>query len=32
VFIRPDGTVAGWTIINPGPEGEVIEEDEDETD
>jgi hypothetical protein len=33
-FIRPDGTVAGWKIINPGPEDEIIEEmdDEDETD
>ena len=34
VFIRPDRTVAGWKIINPGPEDEIIEEDydEDETD
>ena len=32
VFIRPGGTVAGWHIINPGPEDEIIEEKYDEDD
>ena len=34
VFIRPDGTEAGWKIINPGPGDKITEEDydEDETD
>jgi hypothetical protein len=32
VFIRPDGTVASWKIINPGPEDQIIEEMEDDDD
>jgi hypothetical protein len=32
VFVRPDGTVAGRKIINPGPENDIEEMEDDETD